>query len=104
IHRSHSGRFGMVNSEEGYQNMRRFLFGDVKVDAILTDFELPFYPIEYGRQNAFHLEIEIAVRSLPMLLHQQTLGHLCPVTLNRATYEQVRARGGLRLFTNFLLD
>jgi hypothetical protein len=31
-YRSHSGRFGIVNSEESYQNLIRFLFGDVRVD------------------------------------------------------------------------
>jgi hypothetical protein len=31
-YRSHSGRFGIVNSEESYQNLVRFLFGDVRVD------------------------------------------------------------------------
>jgi len=30
--RSHSGRYGIVNSEEAYQNLARFLFGDVRVD------------------------------------------------------------------------
>jgi hypothetical protein len=30
--RSHSGRYGVVNSEEAYQNLVRFLFGDVRVD------------------------------------------------------------------------
>jgi hypothetical protein len=30
--RSHSGRYGIVNSEEAYQNLVRFLFGDVRVD------------------------------------------------------------------------
>jgi len=29
VHRSHSGPLGLVNSEEGYQNLRRFLFGNV---------------------------------------------------------------------------
>jgi len=104
IHRSHSGRFGIVNSEEGYQNLRRFLFGDVMIEAVLKDFTLPFYDVSYELQNAFHIEIEIAVRSLPMLLHQQTLGHLCPVTLNRERFRRTDAAGGLRLFTNFLLD
>lgn len=33
IHRAHSGPFGLVNSEEGYQHLRRFLFGDVRVDC-----------------------------------------------------------------------
>ena len=35
-HRSHSGPFGIVNSEEGYQNLRRFLFGQVRIDACLA--------------------------------------------------------------------
>jgi hypothetical protein len=35
VHRSHSGPFGIVNSEEGYQNLARFLFGDVRVDCQL---------------------------------------------------------------------
>ena len=35
-HRSHSGPFGIVNSEEGYQNLRRFLFGQVRIDARLA--------------------------------------------------------------------
>ncbi|MCW1916660.1 hypothetical protein OJ996_23945 [Luteolibacter sp. GHJ8] len=43
VHRSHSGHFGIVNSEEGYQNLVRFLFGKLKVDAILDvdDITLP---------------------------------------------------------------
>jgi hypothetical protein len=31
-YRSHSGFFGIVNSEEAYQNLVRFLFGDIRVD------------------------------------------------------------------------
>ena len=31
-YRSHSGFFGIVNSEEAYQNLTRFLFGNVRVD------------------------------------------------------------------------
>jgi hypothetical protein len=33
--RSHSGYFGIVNSEEAFQNLTRFLFGDVRVDIWL---------------------------------------------------------------------
>lgn len=36
VHRSHSGYFGIVNSEEGFQNLTRFLFGDVRVDGELV--------------------------------------------------------------------
>ena len=31
VHRSHSGRFGIVISEDGYQNLVRFLLADIKV-------------------------------------------------------------------------
>ncbi|MEZ5570991.1 MAG: hypothetical protein R3E64_03120 [Halioglobus sp.] len=42
-YRSHSGYFGIVNSEEAYQNLKRFLFGDVRVDlwVDLDDVRLP---------------------------------------------------------------
>lgn len=35
VYRSHSGYYGIVNSEESYQNLIRFLFGDVRVDIWL---------------------------------------------------------------------
>lgn len=35
VHRSHSGHYGIVNSEEGYQNLTRFLFGALRVDGVL---------------------------------------------------------------------
>lgn len=43
VHRSHSGHYGIVNSEEGYQNLSRFLFGALRVDGILDidDITLP---------------------------------------------------------------
>ncbi|KUM54096.1 PGAP1-like alpha/beta domain-containing protein [Rheinheimera sp. EpRS3] len=43
VHRSHSGHYGIVNSEEGYQNLTRFLFGTLRVDGILDvdDITLP---------------------------------------------------------------
>jgi len=43
VHRSHSGHYGIVNSEEGYQNLTRFLFGALRLDGILNidDITLP---------------------------------------------------------------
>lgn len=43
-HHSHSGHFGMVNSEEGYQNLVRFLFGNVRVKGTLEPTNLPLPP------------------------------------------------------------
>jgi hypothetical protein len=41
--RAHSGFLGIVNSEEAYQNLTRFLFGNVRVDlwVDVTDIRLP---------------------------------------------------------------
>lgn len=44
VYRSHSGPYGIVNSEEGYQNLTRFLFGDVRVDGVLEVDKLPLPP------------------------------------------------------------
>jgi hypothetical protein len=35
VFRSHSGYFGIVNSEEAYQNLTRFLFGDLRIEIWL---------------------------------------------------------------------
>jgi hypothetical protein len=62
-YRSHSGRYGIVNSEEAYQNLVRFLFGDVRVDLWL-DIEGVRVPQELegddaaGKLNALY-QIEV---------------------------------------------
>ena len=42
-YRAHSGYFGIVNSEEAFQNLSRFLFGNVRVDiwVDIEDIRLP---------------------------------------------------------------
>lgn len=78
VHRSHSGRYGIVNSEEGYQNLRRFLLGDLEVTADLVGIRLP------GTRRddvIWQAEVELAVRGLPILMHQQVAAHQCPVVL-----------------------
>lgn len=98
VHRSHSGRYGIVNSEEGYQNLQRFLFGDVEVKVELLG-------LDVGRNAAddvdFQMEVGLAIRGLPVLVHEQTADHYCPVLVER--------RGGhdsvdtpQPLFTTFL--
>ncbi|ABW67776.1 lipase family alpha/beta hydrolase [Desulfosudis oleivorans] len=43
-HLSHSGHYGMVNSQEGYQNLVRFLFGDHRVILRMVPEALPLPP------------------------------------------------------------
>jgi pimeloyl-ACP methyl ester carboxylesterase len=76
VHRSHSGRFGMVNSEEGYQNLHRFLLGDLEVSAELSGLRLPT-----AEGLTWQLETALSVRGLPVRLHEQSTAHLCPVQI-----------------------
>lgn len=69
VHRSHSGHYGIVNSEEGYQNLTRFLFGDVRVDGELhvRDITLPADVQRLKEQGkevraSYHFECVTAVR------------------------------------------
>ena len=105
VHRSHSGRYGMVNSEEGYQNLQRFLFGDIKVKTVLCDFELSFEDDEEhrGATATYLFETQVSVRGLPILMHERTLSHFCADALDQAKYAEQKEKGGLPLFTNFLL-
>jgi hypothetical protein len=80
VHRSHSGRYGIVNSEEGYQNLQRFLFGDLKVEVELVGFTV-------GRDASdeveFQLDVSLAIRGLPVMVHEQSAAHFCPVQIER---------------------
>lgn len=79
MHRSHSGRYGIVNSEEGYQNLRRFLLGDLEVTADLVGVQLPAHDSRSRDKDIiWQAEVELAVRGLPILMHQQVAAHHCP--------------------------
>lgn len=80
VHRSHSGRYGIVNSEEGYQNLRRFLFGDLEVTADLTGLQLPGNEKD---DTVWQLESQMSIRGLPVVLHEQSAAHLCPIQIER---------------------
>ncbi len=63
-YRSHSGFYGIVNSEEAFQNMARFLFGDVRVDIWLDvdDVRLPAQvqkAVDEGRKVDALYQVEV---------------------------------------------
>ncbi len=98
VHRSHSGRRGIVNSEEGYQNLRRFLFGDLLVRAELTGVNV------VGDEDddlVWQLEATLAIRGLPVLVHEQTAAHHCPIQIERRTVHD-STDTPLPLLTTFL--
>jgi hypothetical protein len=80
VHRSHSGFFGIVNSEEGYQNLIRFLFGDVRADGTLEIDQLTLPPavqeqFDKGRKvkASYMFEVAVSVRGKPWQLHRRTV-------------------------------
>jgi hypothetical protein len=79
VHRSHSGFFGIVNSEEGYQNLVRFLYGDVRADGTLLVEEITLPPAVQAKLNEGHdvkasyqFEVAVSVRGKPWYLHRRT--------------------------------
>jgi hypothetical protein len=118
-HRSHSGHFGIVNSEEGYQNLTRFLFGSVRADGFL-DIDTITLPDEV--QNAlntgkklrasYKFEIVASVRGTHWQLHrrtvrensaiQRTYDELFPAVKGRVPERQPDREHSPHLFSVFL--
>lgn len=102
VNRAHSGYFGIVNSEEGYQNLVRFLFGDTCATAHLEINALPFPPeIEAARkrgkkiESSYYIEATVAPRgAYTYELTSRTQANQCAV---RRSYEEMfNADGSVR--------
>lgn len=98
VHRSHSGRYGIVNSEEGYQNLQRFLFGNLKITLWLTGLNL-----SNSGGTIWQADVTLAIRGVPVLLHHQSTAHHCPVMLNDEAAGRDTADSPVPLVTTFLL-
>ena len=106
VHRSHSGHYGVVNSEEGYQNLRRFLFGDVRIDITLRidDISLPA-AIEKAKAEghrvraSYHAETAVRVRGARWDLHRRSVvdssAHFIP-------YKRIKEKKPIYLYTGYL--
>lgn len=109
VHRSHSGAYGIVNSEEGYQNLRRFLFGNVRVDGLLEYGKITL-PDEVAERKAegkkvrasYHLEVVTGVRGSRTDLHRRTANEESALFCDYDTY--VKERRPRHLFSGFLLN
>ncbi len=98
VHRSHSGHFGMVNSEEGYQNLVRFLFGDARVDGVLKvkTLTLPSKvqrDLDAGRRvrASYHFEVVARCRGVVWDMHRRTVGEASAVF---RTYDELFPESG----------
>ncbi|MEU4352374.1 alpha/beta hydrolase [Streptomyces sp. NPDC023838] len=98
VHRSHSGRYGLVNSEEGYQNLRRFLFGQWGVGVSLVG--LP--PAPDG--SPWQADMRLAIRGLPIVMSERRTEHWCPILLSEEIRSQRAPLRSVPLVSTFLLE
>ncbi|MBA3523456.1 MAG: alpha/beta fold hydrolase [Geodermatophilaceae bacterium] len=97
VHRSHSGRYGLVNSEEVYQNLRRFLFGSLRVELGFRDLDL-----DRTSGRVWQAEARLAVRGIPVLMHEQTAANFCPIDLAAEEEKRPTPTAPMPLVTTFL--
>lgn len=103
-YRSHSGHFGIVNSEEAYQNLVRFLFGDVRVD-IWVDIDELRVPRELEEADSkgkldglYQFEILAAVRGSRWYLSRRIAEEDSPACRSHADLRDPRKRSARRIY------
>lgn len=109
-YRSHSGPYGIVNSESGYQNLRRFLFGDLRVTALIEAHDLPLPKPVQGKLDAghevrgsYHFDVACRVRgAATYALNERRYAQESSVL---KTYDELTAENKpVYLFTGYLLE
>ncbi len=107
VHRAHSGHYGIVNSEEGYQNLKRFLFGNVRVEALLEIAELSLPPtvqkqVDAGKKvkASYHAEVVARVRGKRWALHRRTVDEESAIFI---PFAKVQAHEPVHLASAFLM-
>lgn len=94
-YRSHSGMFGIVNSEEAYQNLARFFFGNFRVELWL-DIEGVDLPSDVKKQEeageavdaVYQVELAVSTRGKTWYLSRRKAEEDSPAC---RTYKQLRA-------------
>ncbi|QEY58062.1 alpha/beta hydrolase [Pseudomonas sp. C27(2019)] len=109
-YRSHSGHFGLVNSEAGYQNLRRFLFGSLRITAMLhvTQVDLPpgvqaKYDNKEEVRGSYYFDTVTRVRAGPnYVLNERRYEHSS--ALLRSYDELIKDQKPVYLFTGYLTE
>jgi hypothetical protein len=101
VYKSHSGSYGEVNSEEGYQNLQRFLFGRWKILIELVDLK-PDPDITPDINEAWQADLRLSIRGMPVVITEQRADQYSALQLSA---EQIQVAGHeIPLLTTFLLD
>ena len=106
VHRSHSGPYGLVNSESGYQNLRRFFFGERRVLVEMDDVTVTLpRKVEKEKQKgkkiraSYHIDAIVGVRGAPVELNRRTVDEESAIL---RSYKEL-TQGPTKLFTAFLM-
>jgi len=109
VYKSHSGSYGEVNSEEGYQNLRRFMFGRWAVSVTLGG--LPAYPKDMAQRPpedqwpTWQADMSLAIRGVSVVISEQQAAHWCPIQINEELSRHVDSPDDpVPLASTFLLD
>jgi hypothetical protein len=101
VHRAHSGRRGIVNSFETYENVRRFLFGDTRVKLSLEKIAVTVEEAGKDVTELFDFEFSLSVRGTGVFLHQRKQ-QPCENAMRLTRADLAKGKGRLHLHTGFL--
>lgn len=98
-YRSHSGPLGIVNSEEGYQNLQRFLFGDTSIQFDLANVKIADDYPDRDTLKYLMLETNVCIAGENILVTDQREEHGSSI---KTTPEAIET-GNETLFRTFLM-
>ncbi|MDO8862732.1 hypothetical protein Q6D67_13560 [Haliea sp. E1-2-M8] len=98
VYRSHSGPLGIVNSEEGYQNLQRFLFGDTSVKIELEGLRLQDHLRSNEDLRFILVETTVLIRGEEVVMTDQREEHGSALTVGARALEE----GHETLFRTYL--
>jgi hypothetical protein len=93
--RSHSGPFGIVNSEEAFQNLNRFLFGNLRVDIWMDieDIRLPAALEKHAGKvdGLYKIELKASPRGKLWQLTRRTVSEDSAACVRHSTWKTNRS-------------
>ncbi len=99
VYRGHSGPLGIVNSEEGYQNLQRFLFGDTSVEIRLENLRLEGRYRDDDALRYLMIETTVVIRGEETVMTDQREEHGSPLTVGARDLEE----SGETFFRTYLM-
>lgn len=99
VFRAHSGPLGMVNSDEAYQNLQRFLFGDTSVEIAVENLVLTDALRDNAELRHLLIETQVVIRGEEVTMTDQREEDGSAIRTSPAALEESRET----LFRVFLM-